>query len=152
MEHGAALLAHAPAGEALERGLARQGDQEDAAERLAAAREQRVERPRLRQRARKTVEEEAALAVGGVEALGDEVDHDLVGDQPALLHGAPGLEPERRAAAHRLAQQVAGRDVARAEAARQQHRLRPLACARHSHDEVPEHARPTGAPGCGRPS
>src|SRR5262245_20575039 len=72
VEHGPAALAHPTAGEPLHRVLARDRDEDDAVERLLPPREERIERPRLRHRARKAVEQEALRALRRAEPLLDE--------------------------------------------------------------------------------
>ena len=55
-----------------------------------------VERPRLRDRARKAVEDEAVTAVGLFNPVGDDADDDLVGDEFAGIHHRFGLQTDRR--------------------------------------------------------
>ena len=71
----------------------------------------RVERLGLRDRAREAVEDEALPGVRLLDALGDDADHDVVGDELARLHDGLGLEADRRAGRDGRAQHVAGREL-----------------------------------------
>ena len=81
----------------------------------------------LRNGAREAVEEEAARAIGGLDALLHEADDDLVGDELAAIHDLLGREPERRAGLDRGAQHVAGGDLRDAVALRDERGLGALA-------------------------
>ena len=88
-------------------------------ERRARAGEHRVERLGLRHRARKAVEDEPARSVRLSQPLLDDADHDVVGHQQPGVHPLlRAVEPERRPVLHRLAQDLAGRDLRDAEASR----------------------------------
>ena len=56
---------------------------------------QLVERRGLLQRARKAVEDEALGAIGLGDALGDDLDHHFVGDEPAGFHDGAGFLADR---------------------------------------------------------
>ena len=61
----------------------------------------------LRQGAREAVQDHAVLAVGLLDALGDDTDDDLVGHQLALLHDRLGLDADLGAGLHGRAQHLA---------------------------------------------
>ena len=89
--------------------------------------EQLIERLRLRDRARKAVENEALLDVGFLQAVVDDRDHDLVRDEVAARHDVFGLQADRRFRLHRRAQHVAGRETGNAVPLDQAIALRALA-------------------------
>ena len=96
MVHALAALAHPPAGEPVEHDLARHVDVDRDVERVAV--EHPVELLGLLQRAREPVEHEAVVErAARREALLDDADDDLVGDELARVHVPLGLEPERGA-------------------------------------------------------
>ena len=106
----AAVLAHPPAGDAVEHDLAWDVEVDHEVERVAV--EDPLELLGLGQRAREAVEHEAvARADRRRRALLDDADHDLVGDELAGVHVALGLEPERGALRDRGAEHVARREV-----------------------------------------
>jgi len=65
----------------------------------------------LRDRARKSVEQETVLAVGFFDPFLDQADDHFVGNQPARIHVALGFFTELRARLDRGAQHVARRDL-----------------------------------------
>ena len=92
--HPLAVRTDAPAREPVEHDVARDVEVDREIERATV--EDAAELLRLVQRARKSVEDEAvAERAAGREALLDDADHDLVGDELAAVHVALGLEPER---------------------------------------------------------
>ena len=63
---------------------------------LAALGENAGEAFRLRDRARKSIEQEPALGVGVAETIGDEIQHDLIGDELPLVDELFRARAERR--------------------------------------------------------
>src|SRR5690606_28531264 len=106
--HLPADLAGAPAGKALDQAVQVDVHQDGGVQRLAEADQHLVQGLRLRDVAREAVHDEAVLRVRALEALADDAEHDLVGDQLAGVHRGLGLPAQRRAGGQRLAQQVAG--------------------------------------------
>ena len=74
-----------------------------------------LERLRLRHRAREAVEDEPVAGLVAVEAVHDHADDQLVGHEVAAVHVLLGLPAELRLVLHRLAQDVAGREVGKVE-------------------------------------
>src|SRR5207302_7595930 len=100
--------------------------------------EEALELLRLDPRPGEAVENEAV--VDGVvlgQALGDDPDHDVVGNQLAPFHELLGLEAERGPRRHRGPEHVTGRDVGRAEVLRDPNRLSALARPLLTEDEEP---------------
>jgi len=126
-------LAHRAFHEPLARPRIVEREQQDDRERPVDLVEQLVERLRLRQCARETVENEAAARFQKLFA--DELDRDVVGDELAV--GEQRLDPpaERRAALDRSAIEIAGRDVRDLVLGRDLLCLRPLARSLRSQDE-----------------
>src|ERR671931_15883 len=100
-------------------------DLEHAVERHAGA----LERLRLRDGARKAVEEIAALAVGLLQPLLHETDDDVVGHELPGVHHLLRREAKRRAGLHRGAQHVTGRNLRDAVLLADEVRLRAFAGA-----------------------
>ena len=98
-------------------------------ERQALAGQHLVERLGLLHGARKAVEDETVLRVGLVDAVIDDADHDLVGDERAGLHHRLGLQPDRRLRLDGGAQHVAGRELRNAVLLGEPRRLRAFAGA-----------------------
>jgi len=71
----------------------------------------RVERLGLGDRARESIENETALRIGFTDAVLDDPDDDVVGDQRAGLHHRLGLQADRRSRLDRGAQHIAGREL-----------------------------------------
>mmetsp|Transcript_5832 Transcript_5832/g.15227 ORF Transcript_5832/g.15227 Transcript_5832/m.15227 type:complete len:303 (+) Transcript_5832:72-980(+) len=121
-----------PASDALDKQLVVNLHLDDVVELHALVRQHPVELLRLLHRARKTIEDEAVLAVGPVDRLADDAHHNLVGDEPARLHHLVGrlthLGPRRDG----RAEHVARRQVAEAEALLDDRALRALARARRA--------------------
>src|SRR6185295_11813341 len=97
----------------------------------------------LRDRPRKAVENESPFAIRLFQALGDELDHHLVGDQIAARKISGGLLSERRLGARRLAQNFSGRNLTRAELLLQKLGLCSLTGPRRTkkNDVQPAHTR-----------
>ena len=126
MVHALAVLAHAPAREPVEHDVARHVEVDREVERPTV--EHPVELLRLVHRAREAVEHEAvAERAAGREALLDDADHDLVGDELAAVHVALGLEPERGALRRLGAEELARREMGDAEVLAEARRLGALA-------------------------
>ena len=126
MVHAVAVLADPPPGQPVEDDLARHVEVDHEVERIAV--EHAVELLGLMHRAREAVEYEAVVErATGREALLDDADHDVVGNEFALVHEALGLEPECSALRGLLAEHVAGRQVRDAVMLRETRSLRPLA-------------------------
>ena len=122
-----AALADAPAREAVEHDVAR--DVEVDREVEGPAVEHPVELLRLVHGAREAVEHETvAERTTGREALLDDADHDLVGDELAAVHVALGFEPERGALLRLGAEELARREMGNAEVVAQARRLGSLPC------------------------
>ena len=77
------------------------------------------------------------FGVGLVDALVDDADDDVVGDQRARFHHRFGLEADRRARRHRGAQHVAGRELRNAVFLHQPRRLGAFAGARRPEQDQP---------------
>jgi len=86
----------------------------------------------LRNGAGKAVEDEAACAIRLRQALLDDADHDVVGDQSAAVDVGSRLQSERRTVLDRGAQHVAGGDLRDSVLLRKEARLRALAGAGHA--------------------
>jgi hypothetical protein len=93
---------------------------------LAAVPEHAREAFRLRDRARKSVEQKAALRVGMAETIGDEIEHDLIRDELALVDELLGPRAEGRVRLDSGPQHVAGRDVRNLENLGKPDRLSPF--------------------------
>jgi hypothetical protein len=89
----------------------------------------------LRDRAREAVEDEAVLGVGMREPVADQVDHQIVGDEPAgvvdRLHSVPDLGARR----HGRPQHVPGGDVRDAVRRGDPLRLRSLSRALRAQEQ-----------------
>src|SRR5690606_3181768 len=99
-----------------------------------------VQRLCLRDGARETVEDEAGLAVLGVEALGDDSVHNLVGDEIAAVHDFLGRKAHRGLLGNGRAQDIAGRELRDAVGLDKDLGLRALARARRA-QEYDSHRR-----------
>ncbi len=88
--------------------------QHDGVDRLTQAVEHRRQRLRLRDVARKAVEDETVRGVGPRQALADQGEHQVVGDQLAGVHRRLGPEAQLGAARNRIAQQIAGGNLGHA--------------------------------------
>ena len=77
-------------------------------ERHALLLEHPVECVRLRHRARKPVKNEPVSRIGLIDPVGDDRDHDIVGDELTAGHDILCTQPDRRAGIDRRAQQIAG--------------------------------------------
>src|SRR5512132_4433299 len=115
---------------------------DDAIELEAPLGQQAIERFRLRQRSRKTVEHKAAFRVGLTDAIGDNRNHDLVRHQLAALHDAFGLQAHRRAGRDRGAQHVSGRELDYSVFGYQALRLRALTRPRRAEQDQSHRVRP----------
>jgi hypothetical protein len=91
------------------------------------ARQQLLERARLREIARIAVEHEAGTGIVLAQALFEHAQHDVVGNEVAGFHDRLGLEAERRAGSDGAAQQVAGGNVGNLQMLAEAGRLRALA-------------------------
>ncbi len=110
MVHALAVLAHAPAGQAVEHDLARHVEVDHEIEVVVA--HQPVELARLAHRAREAVEHEPVVErAARREALLHDPDDDVVGYELAAVHVALGLEPERRSERRLGPEDVAGRQM-----------------------------------------
>src|SRR2546430_8006892 len=83
----------------------------DLVERLLQRLEQPLERVSLGEVARETIENETAAGIGFAQALADHAQHQGVLDEPATVHGFPGLAAEFGASGDGGPQQIAGRDL-----------------------------------------
>src|SRR5207248_3781407 len=81
----------------------------------------------LRHVPREAVEQEALLRVVLGQPVPDHRDRDLVGNQVAAAHVVPRLAPERRPAAHVVAEDVTCRNLRDRQVRRYELGLRPLA-------------------------
>ncbi len=88
-----------------------------------------IERAGLLERAREAVEHESLRRVRLCQALADDADHDLVGDQLARIHERFAAAPSSVPAFDGGTQDVAGRDVRQPESGRDALGLRTLARA-----------------------
>ena len=137
VERRLALTAQPAAGEpAHELGLA-DVEVDHPVELLTELLQQAIQGLGLGNRPREAVEDEPARGVGLAQALGDEADHHVVGDQRAGVHDALGLATQRRAGRDRLAQHLAGGDLRHMPLAGQLTRLRPLAGAGRAEEDQP---------------
>jgi hypothetical protein len=109
-----AVAAHPPAGDPLDDHVVGRLDQQRGGELALLAAQGVGERLGLRRRAREAVEQEPVLALL-LDLLEDHGDHQVVGDELALLHVLLGLRPQLGAVGLVLAQQVAGADVGQPE-------------------------------------
>ena len=127
-----AALAGAAAGDAQDQLLVGRVEHEHVVQLLAALGEHAGEAFRLRDRARKSIEQEPALGVGLAETIGDEIQHDLIGDELALVDELFRARAERRVRLDGCSQHVAGGDVWNLENLGQPDRLSPFPRARGS--------------------
>jgi hypothetical protein len=104
--------------------------------------EQPLQRLGLRDRARKAVEDEPLLGVWLIDAVGDDLHHDLVGHELAARHQVLCLEAHRRAGRDRRAQHVAGRKLHDAVARNKALRLCAFAGPGRSKQYQPHRVRP----------
>ena len=125
MVHPLAVLADAPARDAIEHDLA--GDVEVDHEMQWGTGDDPVELPGLVQRARETVEDEAAAErTARHHRLLDDADDDLVGNELARVHETLRLETERGSLRGLRTEHVARGDMDHAEVVRETGRLRAL--------------------------
>ena len=129
-------------GDARDQRLGVGSDLDHGVELQALLRQHRAQRIGLRHGAREAVEDEAVLAVGLVDALGDDAVDDLVGNQVAAIHDLLGREAHRRPGGDRRAQDIAGRELRNTELLDQDLGLRALADARRSEKDQPHRLRP----------
>src|SRR5580704_1534021 len=88
--------------------------------------------PRLSDRPRKTVEDEAVKTIHSLDALGNDSQHQRIRHQLPALHNRLGLQTEWSAGGNLLAKHVAGRKMRHAKLPRQLFRLRTFSRARRS--------------------
>ena len=96
-----------------------------------------VESLGLSYRARKTVQDIALAAVGATHPVEEHVEHELVGDQLALLHVGLGLPTELGATPQIRPEQISGRYMRQTEGLRKPLGLRSFSgtwCAEQDHD------------------
>src|SRR3954453_15305503 len=134
---GVAVRAHAPAGEPPDDVVLGHVDEQRGGETPVDLLQRLVQRPGLRVRAREPVEEEAVGRVLLGEAVEDHADDHLVGHEVAAVHVLLGLLAQVRPVLHRLAQDVARRDIRQREVLLEAFGLGALARAgRAEQDEV----------------
>ena len=104
----------------------------------APAGEQRVERCRLRERARKSVEHEALRGVGLLETLGHDRDNQVVADERAALQRVADEDADAGAVLNRLAKNVACGNLGDLVPLGKPVRLRALARARRPEEHQVE--------------
>ena len=80
--------------------------------------------------------------IRAAQAVADQAEHDVVGDQLAGIHHGLGLAAELGAARHRVAQQIAGRHLRHAVFGLQALRLRSLARTGRPQQYDPHHVDP----------
>ena len=141
VKHRAARTADAAAREPAHHLVPRHGDLDHRAERLAAPREELLQRLRLGYRTGESVEDEAPGAVGHLQALVDQADHEVIRHQEPLLDDALGFAAERGPRLDGFTQHVTRRDVRYLEPLFQQLRLGSLTRTRRPHHDHP-HPRP----------
>ena len=122
-----ALLAGSAAGQTLDQGLRIDVKRDDAIQSLVHLFQTGLQRVRLGDRARKTVQDETVAAVGSHEALANDTHHDFVRHQAAGIHVLFRLASQRRALLDGSAQDIPGRDLRNGKAFRQHLGLRSLA-------------------------
>ena len=93
----------APPGQALHRDLVGDHELQRGGEGPVALGQRVLQRLGLSERAGEPVEDHPVLRVGLLEPVEHHANHDVVGDELAVLHVGPGLAPERGVAAHVLA-------------------------------------------------
>ena len=129
MIHRSAILARAPPGDALNDFLIRNNYSNYLVELPGVVPfEHRGQRFSLLDRARKAVQDEPGRGVGLAKPLLDELEHQCVRHQGALVHVALGFHAQSGATAHGIAQKIAARDLGRAQPRLEHPRLRALAC------------------------
>ena len=110
------------------------------ADHRAARRGNLIQRAGLRRGARKPVEHEPGDRIRTRQPLADDPDHQVVADQLAAFHHGLHLPAEFRPAVHRLAENVARRDLGNPELACETFRLRALPRSRRAqHHQVESH-------------
>src|SRR5690606_34823504 len=97
---------------------------------------------RLGNGARETIEDEARLAIFGVEPLGDDAVDDGVGHEVAAIDNGLGLKAERRLGRNGGAQDIAGGELGNAIGLHQNLRLCTLARPRRSQQDQPHRRVP----------
>src|SRR5438552_1995501 len=132
---GAPLVVRAPE-HPLDCDLAWHAQLEDDGDRFADLAQHVVERLCLGERAREAVQDEAVLAR---EALADQADHQVVGDELARVVDRLDTLSELGLARHRLAQDVAGGDVGKAVLGLDPLGLCPLPRALRTKEENPHY-------------
>src|SRR5262249_48742207 len=100
-----------------------------------------VEGAGLRQRARKAVEDDAAPAIGLIDALGNNLDHDLVGYELSLVHDRLGALTGRRSRGAGRPQHVPGGKLDEAVSGGDLFGLCPLARTRRPEQDQVDHRR-----------
>jgi hypothetical protein len=123
------------ANQAFEQGVVVHVELDDAVQRRAPLSEQRVERLGLLQGPREAIEQAAAGAIAFVQAVIDHIDDQRVGHQAALIHVPFRLQALHGAITDRLAENIAGGDVRRAQMLQQSPGLRSFACSRRSDED-----------------
>src|SRR6266849_3508773 len=108
---------------------------------MAFVREHRVEGLGLALGARKAVQEHAPARLGFGQSHADDVDDQLVGDQVARGHYAPGLPASWAAAGHLGAQDVAGREMLEVELLFDLGGLGAFAAPRRAEDDADHKSR-----------
>ncbi len=125
--HLAADFAGAAAGKTLDQAVEIDVHENRGVHRLAEAHQHLVQRLGLRNVAREAVHDETVLRIRLLQALADDAEHDLVGDQLARVHRGLGLLAQLGAGSQRLAEQVARGNLGDAVLFDQLLGLRPLA-------------------------
>src|SRR5262249_50788238 len=105
---GATLLAAEAPGQAINQCDLVDLELDDMVELEAVAREHLVQRPGLRQRPRKAVENKAVAAIRLANAVGNHVDHDAIGNELAGIHDALDAQSDLASGSGRRAQHVPG--------------------------------------------
>ena len=84
---------------------------DDGIERHVARGQQLIERLRLRNGARETVEHKTVLRIRLADTIGDDRDHDFIGHELPGFHKALRAQPHFGARCHRCPQHIAGRKL-----------------------------------------
>ena len=124
---GAAVLTGAASREALHEHVEIHVHEYGAVQRLIEVAQHTVQGLGLGDVTREAVEDETLPGIVGAQALANDAQHDVVGDQLARIHSRPGLQPQGRTGRQRRPQQIAGGDMRDAVFLRQFLGLGPLA-------------------------
>jgi hypothetical protein len=111
IEHPPAVRAGAPAGDASHQLAVVDLELHHRIERLLQRLEQPFQRVSLGEVAWETIENETAAGIGLAQALADHAQHQGVIDEPATLHGLPGLAAELAPSGYCGPQQISARDL-----------------------------------------